>query len=374
MRILHLASHLRPGGITSYVIGLSSRLTGRGHEVVVASGGGPLETTLAASGIAHWRLPLDTSAEVSLSVALAARRLRCRLDYDPVELIHAHTRVAQVVAEWLWRTRRIPYLTTWHGIYRARLGRRWWPCTGRLTIAISEPVALHLREVFDVPSSSIRVIPHGVDVGRFGEPPAPQELSLLRAKWRLPEDQPVVGTIARLVPEKDVDELVSAWAQVMAQHPNAVLVVVGEGRQRRQLERLAMRLGVAESVRFVGAVPETRQALSLMSVFVFLPTSQEGLGLVFLEAMASARAIVSVRRGRSGATWLIEDSGAGVSVEGGQPARLAASIGRLLDDPAEAARLGQQARRAAVARYGLEDMVTDTEQAYRECLEVASRR
>ena len=373
MRILHLTSHLRPGGIPSYVVELAGRLAGRGHEIIVASGGGALEPALAASGVASWRVPLDTSVEFSWPVVLSGARLRRRLDNDPVDLIHAHTRVAQVVAEWLWRTRRIPYVTTWHGIYRARLGRRWWPCTGRLTIAISEPVSLHLRELFDVPSAAIRVIPHGVDVERFSAPLPEDDRKRLRDRWRLSADQPLVGTIARLVPEKGVDALLTAWAQVTSASARAVLAIIGEGRQRRRLEHLAKRLGVASSVRFVGAVTDTHQALSLMDVFVFLPTPQEGLGLVFLEAMAAARAIVSVRRGRSGATWLMEDSGAGVIVEGGDRGRLAEAIARLLADPARARRLGEQARRIAEARYNLSEMVSETERVYRDCLDMATR-
>ena len=104
------------------------------------------------------------------------------------------------------------------------------------------------------------------------------------------------------------------------------------------------------------------------------PTPQEGLGLVLLEAMASGCAIVSVRRGRSGATWLMEESGAGVIVEGGDREALAEAIARLLEDPAHMQQLGEQARRIAEARYHLEEMVSETERAYRDCLEPATRK
>ena len=154
MRILHIASHLNIGGITRYLLGLATRLARR-HEVMVAADTGELRAEFQQAHVAHWPVPLQTSAEFSPRVWQAAQHLSRRLRREPVDVLHAHTRVGQVVAACLSRRLRIPYVATWHGIYRMNLGRRLWPCAGDRTIAISQPVREHLLRDIGVPASRI---------------------------------------------------------------------------------------------------------------------------------------------------------------------------------------------------------------------------
>ena len=126
----------------------------------------------------------------------------------------------------------------------------------------------------------------------------------------------------------------------------------------------ALRNGVAAAVHFAGALPETRAALSLMRVFVFLPAEQEGFGLSLLEAMASGRPIVAVRRGH-GAAWVLEESGVGVLVEPGDVPGLAASVVNFLQHGEAACRAAGEARAAVKQRYSLSRMVDQVEEVYR---------
>lgn len=371
MHILHLTSHLDVGGITTYVTSLAQALAARGHRVVVASGGGAWEARLSEAGIGHWRLPLKTSAEFSPQVWWAARQLSRQLRAQPVDVIHAHTRVAQVVAHRLWARCGIPYVTTWHGFYRRRLSRRWWPCTGERTIAISEPVAAHLREIFRVPPERIRLIPHGIDVARFADPVNRDQQQQCRQQCQLDSHGPVIGTISRLVPDKGVAQLLEGFRHVQARVPHARLLIVGSGEDRRRLERLAAELGVAAAVRFCGSVPDTRVVLSIMDVFVFLPATREGFGLALLEAMASARPVVAVQRG-GGSSWVLQESGVGVTVPAEAPARLGEAMLQVLEDRSLAHRLGQEAQAIARSRYDFSRVVTQVEQVYAECLTSAS--
>lgn len=365
MRILHLTSHLDIGGVSSYVLWVSRALAQRGHRVLIVSGGGPLEARLDGCGITHWRLPLHTSVEFSPQVFWAVRRLGRGLRREPVDLLHAHTRVGQVAAAALSRRLRIPYVTTWHGFFRPNLGRRLWPCTGVLTIAISEPVRRHLLEDFGLPAERIRCIPHGIDPAPFEAPPDPIQQQRLRARLGLPQDGPVVGTIARLVPSKRVDELIRCLPQIRTSIPAARLLIVGDGEERQRLAGLARSMGVAEAVCFAGALPETPAVLSLMDVFVFLPAEQEGFGLSLLEAMASGRPIVAVRRG-GGAPWVLEQGGAGTVVEPGDFQALASAIVRFLEDREAARHAAERARAVVRERFTLSRMVDQLEAVYRE--------
>ena len=370
MRVLHLTSHMNVGGITTTVLNLSEALAARDHQVSVASGDGELANRLTSQGIAHWSYPsLDTSAEFSPTVWRAGSRLAARLRTEPVDVMHAHTRVAQVVAERIMRRTRIPYVTTWHGFYRARLCRRLHPCTGVRTIAISEPVADHLRDCFHVPAERIRVVPHGVDVASFSEAIDDTVMTELRERLKIPRGHAIVGTAARLVPDKGVDHLLDAFAQVVARRPRTHLVIVGEGRNRARLTKIAQEPGLAGSVAFAGSLPDLRVALGLMDIFVFLPAVREGFGLSLLEAMASAKPIVAIGRG-GGSSWLLEQSQAAVVVQPGDPEDLAEEILKLLDDSEAARQLGMRAQMIARTRYSLDRMVDQVEAVYAEAIEM----
>src|SRR3989338_7549865 len=353
MRILHVTSHLNIGGVTSYVLSLSKTLAQRGHRIIVASGGGQLEDRVNALGGTHWRAPLSTSVEFSPQVFAASRTLARQLQHEPVDVLHAHTRVGQVVADRLSRRCHVPYVTTWHGFFRPNLGRSLWPCLGDATIAISEPVRRHLVQDFHVPSERVHLIPHGIDPAPFEAPADPAAQQRLREQVGIPCSGPVVGAIARLVPSKGVDHLVRSFVQVRASLLKTHLLIVGDGTQRSALESLVRTSGLEGAVHFAGKLPETRVGHSL------------------LEAMASARPIVAVRRG-GGAAWVLEDSGIGALVEPDDPASLGQAVVQLLRDGEAACRQAGRARAVVKERYSLTRVVDQVEALYRDVIAARS--
>jgi len=365
MKILHLTSHLNVGGVSSHVLSLSGALTQRGHLCRIASEGGQLESQAAMMGLTHWPVPLQTSMEFSPQVLASAWELADRLSNEGVDLLHAHTRVGQVVAGLLSRRLRIPYVATWHGFFRPNLGRKLWPCTGDLTIAISEPVRQHLQRDFGVPEQRIRLIPHGIDTDLFAAPVEPSAQQQLRTLAGLPAKSRVIGTVARLVASKGVDQLIRSLAEIRAAVPQTHLLIIGDGEEREALQQLAASLQLAEAVHFTGALPHTRTALSLMEVFVFLPAQEEGFGLSLLEAMASARPIVAVRRG-VGASWVLQESGVGLQIDSGDAAGMAKAVIQLLTNGEQACRSAGEARAVAASRYALSRMVQQVEEVYEE--------
>jgi len=364
MKILHVTSHLNIGGVTSYVLALTKACIERGHRVIIAAGGGETQQQLSALGAAHWPVPLHTSVEFSPQVFAATRRLSRQLAQESVDLLHAHTRVGQVVADRLSQRHHVPYLTTWHGFFRQNLGRRLWPCIGDAAIAISEPVRQHLLNDFHVSPQRVHLIPHGIDTTAFETPVDPAMQQQLRAQLGLSGTGPVVGTMARLVASKGVDHLIRSFVQVRAALPETHLLIIGDGQARSSLERLVAACGLDGSVHFSGTLPQTRVALSLMSVFVFLPAEQEGFGLSLLEAIASGRPVVAVRRG-GGSTWVLDQEHIGLTVEPDDPAVLAQAIVRWLRDGEAACRAAGAARAIVKEHYSLSRMIDGVEAIYR---------
>ena len=370
MKILHLTSHLNIGGITRYILALTKQQIARGHRVIIASGHGETEHQLLALGASYWPLPLHTSADLSPQVFWAARQLATRLREEPMDLIHAHTRVGQVVADRITRGSGLPYVTTWHGIYRRRIGRRLWPCIGAYTIAISELVRQHLMTQFHVPASRIRCIYNGIDTAHYALQPHETLLQQYRVRWQLPPHRPMIGGLGRLAAGevKGFDLLLVAAALLAERLPHLHVLVVGDGPRRPFLEDVARRLGLRQRVHFVGSSEDIRIPLAFMDLFVFSSRWPEAFGLTLVEAMAAGKPVVASQAGA--VPEVIQHGVNGWLVPSNDPVMMAEGIARLLSNRAEAVRLGQQAQRHVQERFGLERMAFEVEAVYREALAV----
>ncbi len=368
MRILQLTSHLNIGGVARYVLTLSEELRSRGHAVTIASGGGELAAQAEGFGIAHWHLPLHTKAEFSPPVFRAVRELTARLRREPVDMIHAHTRVGQVAADRLSKRLAIPYVATWHGFFRPNFGRWLWPCTGDLTIAISGPVRQHLQDDFHVPASRIRLVYNGVDPARFATAPDTQALERFRAQWRIQPGRRTIGAVGRFASGrvKGFDLLLAAAAQLSQQVSDLQVILVGDGPRRPFLEEKARHFGIRDHVFFVGTTLDTRVPMALMDVFVFSSRWPEGFGLALIEAMAAGKPVVATPVGAVPEIIVHDDCGWLVPPE--DPQALADALAMLLRDPATSLRLGTRAQARIRERFSLRRMVDGVEAVYRELL------
>jgi phosphatidylinositol alpha-1,6-mannosyltransferase len=146
----------------------------------------------------------------------------------------------------------------------------------------------------------------------------------------------VLMTIARLAAGeryKGHDRVISVLPRVLAEHPETIYVIVGEGNDRPRLEALAEECGVRDTVRFAGGVPavELPDYLRLADVFV-MPSVGEGFGIVFLEAMASGIAVIGGNA--DGSLDPLADGALGRAVDPENDAVLRSAICAALRDPA----------------------------------------
>ncbi|MEE1785157.1 glycosyltransferase family 4 protein [Streptomyces sp. SP17BM10] len=164
-------------------------------------------------------------------------------------------------------------------------------------------------------------------------------------------DRPVVVCVSRLVPRKGQDTLIEAMPQILADVPDAVLLIVGGGPYRADLEKLADAKGVRASVRFTGSVPweELPAHYGAGDVFAMPCRTRrggldvEGLGIVYLEASATGLPVVAGDSG--GAPDAVLEGETGYVVPGGSASAAAERIVRLLHDGELRRRMGEAGRR-----------------------------
>src|SRR3954469_6234721 len=195
--------------------------------------------------------------------------------------------------------------------------------------------------------------------GRMGQlPPGVDEKTFhpgsggdaVRARLGL-TDRPVVVCVSRLVPRKGQDTLILAMPRILTKEPDAVLLIVGGGPYEKELRRLARETGVADSVRFTGAVPWAELPAHYGAGDVFAMPCRtrrggldvEGLGIVYLEASATGLPVVAGDSG--GAPDAVLDGETGWVVRGGSPEQAADRILTLLRDPELRRRMGERGRR-----------------------------
>jgi glycosyltransferase involved in cell wall biosynthesis len=212
----------------------------------------------------------------------------------------------------------------------------------------------HARELWRLPEARLHYIPNGLDLRRFS-PDGP------RATLEVPGEGPLIGTVARLRPEKNLPRLLRAVALLHGQGVACRLVVIGDGSEQPALEQLAAELGIAGSIRFAGHVPDPAAAYRALDVFA-LSSDTEQMPFSVLEAMASGLAVASTDVGDVRAMLPAEQA---PHLAARDEAALAAALRPLLQDAGLRARLGAANRAKAERDYDEESMF----QAYARLIE-----
>lgn len=218
--------------------------------------------------------------------------------------------------------------------------------------APSRFTAERVEAVAGLREGSVQTIPHAVS----------PEVTAERSADRNGGER--VLSVARLDPThayKGIEVLVKSWPIVLESHPDADLVIVGEGPDRSRLQSLAGSLHLDGKVKFVGAVSDQELSVLYASSQIFALPSRartgpnpegEGFGLVFCEAGAAGLPVVA---GRAGAVpEVVIDGRTGILVNPESPEEVAAAILRLLRDPELARRLGDAGHERALALYSYE--------------------
>lgn len=162
-------------------------------------------------------------------------------------------------------------------------------------IAVSNAVKRHLVADIGLDANMIQVIHNPIAAASASGDDRISNRQAWRARWNVPDHVRLIGTLGTLRPEKAQDVLLSA-AERLNDEPDWRLVLIGDGPLREALQAQAARLELGEHVDFAGAIPQARDALPALDLFVF-PSRNEALGIALIEALAEGLPAIGATAG-----------------------------------------------------------------------------
>ncbi|MBX3221829.1 MAG: glycosyltransferase [Labilithrix sp.] len=349
MRVIEVVLSLGIGGQERLVARIARALHERGHEMHVVSltPGGALREELG--GVSVHDVPKRDGFDRTLHARLWRLFRRLRPD-----VVHTHNAAPLVYAAPAARAALVrPVVHTKHGDFRypsatlrlARAASR----TVTHFVAVSSETAAAAERTERPPRARLSVIENGIPLDAFG--PDAEVRAAVRRELGLPDDALVVGSVGRLVPDKDYPLLVRAMTGLLSERVR--LVLVGDGQARPEIEA-AIDASVRPFVLFAGARQDVPRLLSAFDVFAS-SSRTEGLPLAIPEAMTSRLPIVATAVG--GVPSIVPES-AGILVAHDDPGALREALRGLIDDRATRETMGARGRSYALERFGEEKMLT----------------
>ena len=352
-RVVFLLQDLKFGGTQRQVLELARRLDPVRFrpEIWLMAAGDDLVQQARDGG-----LPLTWLSRQEQVGAGAVLNLWRRLRRREVDLLLPFTVVPNIWGRILGRLARAPAIVgnCRGGGAPRRQHERWlWPLA-RHIVCNSAALKRVLTRRCGVPESRLSVIPNGVDVDYFQ--PAPEGAGPYPA---------VVLCVARMVPDKDHETLIRAFAEVVADFPQAQLWLVGEGPLLEKMQHLAGAILPPAACRFIPPQADLRPLLRQAGLLA-LSSRTEALPNVILEAMAAGLPVAATAVG--GVPEMVTPGRTGWLAPPEDPPALAAALRRLLGNPEQCRDFGRAGRRRVVQDFSLGAMVSRYEEVLRAFL------
>ena len=348
-----------------------------GYDVVGVSAPGPFVEQVQARGVEHVALSNATrSMNLSADVAALGELVRLFRARRP-DIVHTHNPKTGVYGRVAAKLAGVPHIVnTVHGLYATpddKFPRRAAVYAAERVAAtcshielVQNPEDIHTLRQLRVPAGKIRLLGNGVDLGRFRHDDGATRRAV-RNELGIPDDAVVVGAIGRLVREKGYLELFEAWATVRAEHPTAVLLVVGPYQPDKAdgIDEQIVAEATEAGIRFLGMRDDVERIYRALDVYVLL-SYREGFPRSAMEAAATGLPIIATDI--RGCRQVVADGETGLLIPKMDAPAAAAAMAALIGDPGRRAAMAAAALRRASAEFDQQRVIDITLAAYRDLL------
>jgi glycosyltransferase involved in cell wall biosynthesis len=362
IRLALVITELEPGGAERCLVNLATRIDRARFEAVVYSiqprptrGKDQLVLQLESAGVPVRFAEIRSKWEAPLAIS----RMKKLLSEQQPQIVQNFLFHANLLGTLAAQGIGVPHVLLGIRVADPRQSRAW---IERRTakgaskiVCVSQSVADDCRKR-GYPAEKLVVIPNGVDAERLMVA-KPIDLTSLG----LPAGRKAFVFVGRLHEQKDLRELVASLPELLARLPEHDLLIVGEGPQRRALERLARELEIANRVHFVGWRADVPEILAAAEMLV-LPSRWEGMPNVVLEAMAAGKPVVATRA--EGVAELLGDGASLQTVAVGNVPEFTKLILQIAQDSQIGIAIGKTNRERVLQEFSLQKMVQKYEQLF----------
>lgn len=374
VRVLHVLRQAS-GGMRNHVTTLLKKMDKSRYTLMVACPRNTIvDSELIASGVKIFYVDICEGSSVMDNLR-CLRRLMQIIRQNKVQIVHSHGARAGILGRIAALLTRTPVsLCTVHNFVAHSnvsgwkkwvylIGQRILESATTRYITVSNALAEEIALKEGISPDKIDVVYNGIDLDNFN---VMLDCTEKKNQLGLSPNAVIIGTGGRLIATKGVSYFIQAARLVKDKFPLTQFIIVGDGPERSALERLAIRIGMEDHIKFLGYRRDLMSILPLINIFV-VPSLSEGQSIITLEAMAARRPIVAFETG--GIPELLQHMSSGllVSEKGSKP--LARGIIEILQNPLLGEKLGNRARMAVEQKFRQETMVKKTEEIYRQCLE-----
>src|SRR3989344_9032655 len=366
-KILYVITKSNWGGAQRQVFDLATNLPEDKFETAVAlGGGGLLKEKLDGAGIRTIAVETLGRDIKIFNDLISFFKIFQIIKKEKLDILHLHSSKVGFLGALIGRLLGIKKIIyTVHGWMFLEKQPQWWTITMRFfswltillthkTIAVSENDKNASADFIGV-KNKITVIPNGINTINFLEKSEARKKILPNQKTL--DGEFWFGTIAELHKNKGLNFAIEALDKNLP----AVLVIVGEGEERKNLERLILERELREKVFLVGKIDNTATLLKAFDVFL-LPSTKEGMPYSILEAGAAGRPVIASNVG--GLPEIITDMESGILVRAGRPAEIRKAMEFLINNPERRAPFGAALQNVITEKFGLSKMLSQIETLY----------
>jgi len=337
------------------------------HVVCAIRDGGDLGGRFEGAGAEVFSLGISGAASIPGAIGRLTREIRTR----GVGIVHTNnTAIDRLVGQRAAKKAGVPVVNTCHwalpvrrrlrDVPRDRLARWLAKGTVKRMIAVSEIVRtrwLGWCLSIGMRDEDVLTVHPGIDLASFDDGAG---RGAMRSELGLGDRWPVLVNVARLDPGKGQKDLIPVMQRVLKDHPDAVLLIVGDGVERANLERAVEGAGLGDAVRLIGRRDDVPAVLRASDIFVFTSYS-ESFGIVLIEAMAGGLPVVAY--GLPAFGEIVTDE-SGVLVDAMEPGPLAEAVLGVLGDRDAMAAMGAGGRARVEHAFTVERSVRAVEAVY----------
>jgi len=388
VKVLHIITRLDMGGSAQNTLLTCKELTGK-YEIILVhglsleSGMNDLEKQMVEDGVEKAK---NKGAKV-ITLPSLVRSIRPVKDFKTLfsliwlmfkekpDIVHTHSSKAGILGRIAARIASVPYIIhtphghVFYGHFGAFASRMFLWVEKLFSKFTDRMVALTDGEKKDYinlcvcPSDKLLKIHSGVDVKQYMQ--SNGDVVETRRFLGLNQNEAVIGFVGWLLPIKGPEYLLKAMAYIWQEYPETALVYVGKGRLDMDLRAQALNVGANGRVKFLGWRDDIHEIMPVFDMLV-LPSLNEGMGRVLVEAMAAGKPVVASNVG--GIPDLVRHGETGYLVPPADEKALADCIKKLLNDPGNAWEMGQQGKKLC-EQFSLEAMIEKLDDLYSDLVE-----